>query len=400
MKIMQVNCVYGEKSTGKLVRVLHNGISEAGHESVVVYGRGSDTADSDVIRLNTEIYGKLNSLRSRITGLPYGGCEISTSRLISLIKTEKPDLVHLQCINGNFVNIYRLINWLKKSGIPTALTLHAEFMYTANCGHAFDCNGYMSGCSGCPDVRKATKSRFFDRTSASWEKMRRAFEGFDNRLVVVSVSDWLRHRAQSAPILKPFCHETILNCVDTDIFRLGNRNDKKEKTVLHVTASFDDTLGHPKGGYYVFELAKRLENCGVRFQIASGSQNIHGEIPSNVELLGNVSDQQRLAKLYSDADVTLVTGKRETFSMPCAESLCCGTPVVGFQAGAPEQISLKEYSEFVPYGDTEALQSALENALEKSHDREMIVREAERAYSTETMINAYLKLYEKLIAES
>ena len=37
--------------------------------------------------------------------------------------------------------------------------------------------------------------------------------------------------------------------------------------------------------------------------------------------------------------------------MVTAESLCCGTPVVGFKAGAPEQIAIKEFSEFVEYGD-------------------------------------------------
>ena len=41
--------------------------------------------------------------------------------------------------------------------------------------------------------------------------------------------------------------------------------------------------------------------------------------------------------------------------MICAESLCCGTPVIGFRAGAPERIALKEYSDFVQYGDLNSL---------------------------------------------
>lgn len=41
--------------------------------------------------------------------------------------------------------------------------------------------------------------------------------------------------------------------------------------------------------------------------------------------------------------------------MVTAESLCCGTPVVGFKAGAPEQIAIKEFSEFVEYGDLNSL---------------------------------------------
>lgn len=72
-------------------------------------------------------------------------------------------------------------------------------------------------------------------------------------------------------------------------------------------------------------------------------------------MLGKITDQELLAKYYSMADVTLLTSKKETFSMVTAESLCCGTPVVGFKAGAPEQIAIKEFSEFVEYGDLNSL---------------------------------------------
>ena len=52
-----------------------------------------------------------------------------------------------------------------------------------------------------------------------------------------------------------------------------------------------------------------------------------------------------------------------------AESLCCGTPVVGFKAGAPEQIAIKDYSNFVPWGDIGALTTELELWLSKSFDK-------------------------------
>ena len=52
-------------------------------------------------------------------------------------------------------------------------------------------------------------------------------------------------------------------------------------------------------------------------------------------LIGNFAQQ-----LYSAVDLTLITSQRETFSMPVAESLCCGTPVVGFDTGGiPQQLS-------------------------------------------------------------
>ena len=41
----------------------------------------------------------------------------------------------------------------------------------------------------------------------------------------------------------------------------------------------------------------------------------------------------RLAEYYSLVDVTVITSFHETFSMVVAESLSCGTPIVGFKAG-------------------------------------------------------------------
>lgn len=109
MKILQINNVYGVGSTGKLTKAIHHGLMSDGYSSVVIYGRGASEEDKNLYRVCGNLYGKFNSFISRLCGIPYGGCFISTIKIISIIKKEKPDVVHIQCINGNFVNIYRLI---------------------------------------------------------------------------------------------------------------------------------------------------------------------------------------------------------------------------------------------------------------------------------------------------
>ena len=393
MKILQVNNVYGEKSTGKLTKQLHEGLLRAGQESLVVYGRGKTTREPGVIRLCPDWYGKCNNLLSRITGMPYGGCLLSTFRLMGIIRREKPDVVHLQCINGYFVNIYRLIRWLKKHRIKTVVSLHAEFLYTANCGHAFDCDQWKQGCRNCPDVRRANKSLLFDRTAASWKRMKAAFEGFREDCIIVPVSPWTESRAKQSEILGGFSFQTVLNGVETaDLFCPG-AEAPEENRVLHVTAHFSEEEDHPKGGRYLTELAKRMPE--VTFLVAGRADPVARK-PENLHLLGQIRDQRELAALYRSAKVSLLVSRRETFSMPCAESLCCGTPVVGFRAGAPEQIALKEYSEFVPQGDLDALEAALKTWLCRDPDRQGIAREAARVYSTETMVRSFLDVYGRL----
>lgn len=402
MKVLQVNCVYKKGSTGKITYNLHQGLLASGIESVVCYGRGELVNEPGVYKTCPEWYSKVNNALSRITGVMYGGCFFSTNKLISIIKREKPDVVHLQCINGYFVNIYRLVSWLKKSNIKTVLTLHAEFMYTANCGHALDCEKWKIGCGACPRRKAETKSLLLDGTARSWKKMKAAFDGFGDDLIVTSVSPWLMERAKQSPILADKKHCVIFNGLDTGVFHPYCADDLRikhhcvdKKVVFHATPAFSADPNHFKGGYYVLELAKKMPE--VQFIVAG---NCVGDIcpPKNMILLGRITDQKELARYYSMADVTVIASKKETFSMIVAESLCCGTPVVGFEAGGPEQIALPEYSRFVEYGDIEGMENKLRQYLEESTDAYVPTTKAE-CYSKGNMADQYINAYLNLIGD-
>jgi glycosyltransferase involved in cell wall biosynthesis len=397
MKILQVNCVYAKGSTGKIVQDIHRELQKHGVESIVCYGRGKTIHEPGVYKVCGELYSKLNNLLSRITGIMYGGCFFSTNKLIRIIRKEQPDVVHLQCINGYFVNIYRLVNWLKKHHIKTLLTLHAEFMYTANCGHALECEKWKTGCGECPRRYQETKSWLLDGTARSWAKMKKAFDGF-NDLTVISVSPWLMDRAKQSPMLADKEHCVVLNGINTNVFKphctqeLRNRYGlTDEKVILHVTPVFSDCPDHLKGGYYIIQLAKMMP--GVRFFVA-GDYIQDLKVPENVTLLGMVANQEALAKFYSMADVTVLASKKETFSMVTAESLCCGTPVVGFQAGAPEQIAMQEYSEFVEYGKINLMADAVQKMLDRQICCDIAIK-AKKKYSSESMVEGYYALYLK-----
>ena len=403
MKVLQVNCVYKTGSTGKITADLHNALKKKGIESVVCYGRGKKVNEPNVYKTCGELYSKLNNLLSRFTGIMYGGCFFSTNKLIKIIKKEKPDIVHLQCINGYFVNIYRLVNWLKKNNIKTVLTLHAEFMFTANCGYSFDCEGWKTGCGKCPKFKAETKSLLFDGTARSFKKMQKAFAGFKKEnLIIVSVSPWLMERAKQSPILAGKQHTVVMNGLDTSVFyprevgklKLGLGIDD-EKIIFHATPVFSDNPEHIKGGYYIIKLAEMLKGENVKI-IVAGNHPENLKVPDNILLLGKVSDQNRLAELYSAADVTVIASKRETFSMVCAESLCCGTPVVGFKAGGPETIALPEYSEFVNYGDLDSLYSHITDFLNESKEKDKISEAAARVYGSKIMTDKYIDIYNSL----
>lgn len=405
MKIMQVNVCYKTGSTGKIVNDIHSQLQEQNIDSVVCYGRGKRIKEPGVYKIASDFYCRIQALTARITGIMYGGCFLSTNKLLRIIKKEKPDIVHLHCINGSFVNIYRLVTWLKENKIKTVLTLHAEFMHTGNCSHAYECENWKSGCQRCVDFRNQTKSWFFDRAGTSWARMKKAFEGFGDDLVVTSVSPWLMERAKQSPILANKTHKVIFNGIDTSVFTirdfssLKNKYGVQNRIIFFATANFDPTSDDIKGGKYIIELAEKLKNEKILIVVAALDAALT-DLPKNIVFIGKTKTQEDLAKYYSMADISLIVSRRETFCMPVAESLCCGTPVVGFMAGAPEQIALKEYSEFVEYGDIEVLSQCVLRWIDKKSNREIqplqIARISAQTYSKERMVLEYMNAYEEL----
>ena len=80
----------------------------------------------------------------------------------------------------------------------------------------------------------------------------------------------------------------------------------------------------------------------------------------------------------------------------CAESLCCGTPVVGFEAGGPEQVALNEYSLWGKWGDVALLKNAIVKMLEATNDAKSIRTQAINRYAISVMADEYMKLYKTM----
>jgi len=402
MKIMQVNAVYPTGSTGKIVKDIHTYLMECGHDSIVCYGRGDKVKEINVRKIAPELIMKMQSLRSKITGFAYSGCVYSTKTLVKIVKEENPDIVHLHCINSYMVNIYKLLDFLKQQKIKTVLTLHAEFMHTAGCGYALDCEKWRTGCGKCPQKGDGRpSSKIFDRSAEEWKLMQKAFKDFKD-IEIACVSEWLFARAKQSPFFTDKNMRVVFNGTDTNSIFVPTKdtNEIKEKLgirdgkiVLHVTPNFNNPI---KGGEYVIKLADSMKDQNVRFLVV-GFNGSKSTLPSNVIALERTNNQKELAAYYSIADLTLLTSKKETFSMICAESLACGTPVVGFEAGAPETIALKEYSEFVKQGDVEGLRNLVLKWLDyKETKGDKISKAASEAYSKLKMATSYVEIYERL----
>lgn len=402
MRILQINSVYKVGSTGKILDSIAYELRGQGHDVFTCYGLGNTYYDDISEKICYNLEHKVNALWARISGIPFGGCYISNRRFISVIKQYRPDVVHVHCVNSFTINIYRLLKYLARNDIKTVVTLHAEFFHTGSCGHAFECEKWQRGCHDCKDYRLLTASCFFDRSATAWKRMCDAFSGFKSgNLIITAVSPWLAERAKKSDILGRFNIVYVPNGVNTKVFYFRQRvglidRQAYKKVILFVTPYFNLNNQDLKGGKFLPLIARN--HIDYKFiVVASRTDGIIGDIPINVQLWGKAKTQEELAQLYSEADATVLFSKRETFSMVTAESLCCGTPVVGFKSGGPDSIALEEYSIFVEYAKIQELSKALEYCLNFSFSPSEISNKAIAAYSQEKMAALYLNVYKSLL---
>lgn len=401
MKILQINCVYGKGSTGKITRDLHHGLLARGYASAVIYGRGQKVHEPHVYKLCSEGYAKLNNLRSRIDGMMYTGAHIATTRIIRKIKEEKPDVIHVQCINGYFCHIFRLLNFIKSSRIPCVLTLHAEFMYTANCGYAGDCEQWRDGCKKCPVLRKETLSWFFDRTGASWKRMHGIFKDWPE-LTVVGCSDWISRRAAQSGSLRDKTVLTLHNGIDNQsVFypREGSREKLREaygipaehRVILYVAPVFSEL----KGFDLLLKVIEAASELPVHFVLVGDDRAVN--LP-HVTVVGRVADQHELAELYSAADALFICSRNDNYPTVCLEAQSCGARIIAYDVGGVKETIYPRMGVTFPPEAVDLVKAYLAD-LPAGRIDPALLAQARAYHSKERMIQEYADLYEKILKE-
>ena len=397
MKVLQINCVYKLGSTGKIMYDIHKCLLDNGHDSVVVYGRGAKVNEVGVYKSSTEFEGKMHSVFSRLFGVDFGYSPVATANLISIINKEKPDIVHLQCMNGHFVNIYRLLGFLKAKKIRTVLSLHAELMHTAGCAHAYDCEKWKTECYDCPQIKGHISKYFRDDAKHCFKLMKNAYSNFDN-LMVVGVSQWVTNRAKQSALFDKAEFKAITNGIETDIFRprdvsglrkkLNIPEDKK--ILLHISPNITEQL---KGISRVIELANRMKDYQF---IVVGNNSHKVSFPENVIVFPHTYNQDELAQYYSLADCFLMTSSRETCPTVCIEAVTCGCSVVGFNVGGVPETIPEGMGQVVEPFDMDAYEKAVRKWADIKASEEYI-NKLRVDWSREEMTRKYIEVYEKLL---
>jgi len=181
----------------------------------------------------------------------------------------------------------------------------------------------------------------------------------------------------------------IPNPVNTQIFNAKNLTSLPRELLgrRYVFLPIARLSDPNKGAETITLLAEGLLKEGLLL-VTAGNSN--GNLLSSPNLLdlGFVASPNVMASLYRNAACTVLLSKIESFSMPVAESLCCGTPVAGFKAGGPESLFDPTMTLFVDQGNVTGLLKAILLVSQWKHQEDCGAR-----FEPAAVASQYLKLY-------
>ena len=397
MRLIMINAVYGSMSTGRIVKQLTEELKKYGVEPTTVFSLGP--GDSEAYRMGSAWDVKIHSLLARIFGDAGYHSKRATRGLLKYLDEQKPDLVHLHNLHGNYVNIPMLFDYLAKRRIPVVVTLHDCWWYTGKCCHytADGCARWQQGCGSCPRLKKDIPSWFFDRTERMLADKGRAFASLD-RYAVIGVSDWITNEAKKSFLSGARIITRIYNWIDTDVFRPVESDIKSEhglygkRIVLGVAAGWSDAKG-----FSAFKALAKLLPEEMRLVLIGGLPE--GERAESFISIPVTDSQAELAKWYSAADVFVNLSREESFGKVAAEALACGTPVIAVNSTACPELVGPGCGEVIEDTEPETVLGALKRIL--ANEKEQIGKDCRRfaleSFNMENNIRKTYELYESLL---
>lgn len=406
MRVVQINCVNINGSTGRIVSQISNYLEKHGEESHVAHGIPSSGQDCDYT-INNKIDAHLHSFISRKLCMQGKGSVLATRRLTKYLNKIKPDIIHLHNLHGHYLNYQVLFQYLAKCDVPVVWTLHDCWSMTGKCAHFTKVGCYKwkseKGCYSCPQLSTYPDSTY-DRTAKNFSEKKKAFTSVSN-LTIVTVSEWLKSICEQS-FLKEKKIVCIQNGVDTDIFTPSDKSTSdicrrygipNKKIILGVASIWNAE----KGEASFLKLADMLPDDYVIVLVGKGSDKVI-EGKNNMIAVQRTNSQKELAMLYSISTVFLCMSVEESAPLVVSEAMACGTPVIGYNSTAVPELIHKGLGYIAPAGDINVVKKFIFEIAEKKgkeYYSNECISHARAEHSVEHMTNEYYELYRTLCSD-
>lgn len=374
MRILHVPA-YFLPHTGGIESMVHNLAKESarkGHEVTVLSSRlGTEKEEEDVDGFTVK---RIRSPVILKCPMPLG--------LLSALKKEDPDVIHLQFPHPYFMDV--CAQYAKKHSIPSLLSCHAEFEMRGLMGLAakiYNATLFSRSLSGVDTIVTSTKK-------------------------IVMQSPHVRAHSGKAQV--------IPLGVDVSRFRPDRKTKLREELGLNdrKIVLFVGVLRPYKGAEYLVRAMKSViseDKDAVLIIVGKGEEKERLEslsrslgISGSVIFAGFVPDS-RMAEYYSIADVFVLPSPtiEESFGLVALEAMACGAPAIATSgAGVSEVFEKEKIGVVAKPRDAEDL---AEKILALLSDRKKSMRMGEKArsvmvkkYSWPRITERFIKAYDEI----
>ena len=167
-RLLQIDTCLGIGSTGRITESIAMLAQTQGWECYIVHGgryvkRPSCMKDIQTVSIMGEYLHFAESLFFDNHGL---ASRAATRRVVEQIKKIKPDVIHLHCIHGYYLNYKILFEYLQMVDTPIVWTFHDCWAFTGHCAYfdSINCEKWVSGCFDCDLKRTYPSSVILDRS--------------------------------------------------------------------------------------------------------------------------------------------------------------------------------------------------------------------------------------------
>lgn len=352
-------------------------------------------------RLYFRLYEKSKEVRFAFSPANTG-IDISQHPLV-----QEADILHLHWVNFGFLSIEALKK-LFNLGKPIVWTLHDMWAFTGGCHHSGDCENYQEHCGNClPYLRSPSPN---DLSTKVWQLKNEIF-GNSTQLPPVQIigcSQWLANRAKKSSLFKSLPIMAIPNPLDVSIFiptakteaRVKLNLPANKKLILFAAAKV--TVIWKGFSYFQAALHILKEQISNPQEIelvilGESDESINQTLPFKTHALGRIADVEKIALIYSAADVFTIPSIQENLPNTIMEAMACGTPSVGFEVGGiPEMIEHKQTGFLATYKSAENFAAGIKWVLFEADAAALAKNTRTKVlqnYSQEVVKEQYLRVY-------
>ena len=329
------------------------------------------------------------------------GTNISTQ-----LASTPADIVNLHWTCGGQLRVEEL----QKINKPIIWTIHDMWAFTGGCHYTGDCQNYRRNCGNCPLLSKSGdhdfSRRVFDRKAKSYKKL---------NLTIVAPSNWIAECARKSTLFRKRKIELIHYGLDLDTFHPSNKRQAKQSLNLPedrmlILFGAMGAVNDPRKGFDLLlsglkSLPKQWQQKADLVIFGTSNTNSAQYCGFTTHFIGQVSDDNKLALLYSAASLMIVPSRQDNLPNTVLESLACGTPVVAFNIGGlPDMIEEGISGYLASPFDAEDLAQGIRTVLESQSQNDEMSKSAraraEEKFPIQNMTSNYLSLYESVLLKN